>query len=213
MSANDNNTNLPEPGVAPAGTGNGPLPTTTNESQPFSGPVETANNAASEQSPQQTTENAVTADTKPAEGGESAAPTASTTTNDTTVASSNDAAQTTAEKTKEPSPEAAGTHAKEVEDPKDEQPKEDEDSGPSLVITLLLTSGSRHPFKIDGKYLRKQSVNVENNDPFAMSVYTLKELIWREWRAGKDPIHISRKEMQNSWQMIGCMRGWQVEMC
>ncbi|OJJ81730.1 uncharacterized protein ASPGLDRAFT_68595 [Aspergillus glaucus CBS 516.65] len=173
MSANDNNnTNLPEPGVAPAGTGNGPLPTTTNESQPSSGPVETANNAASEQSPQQTTENAVTADTKPAEGGESAAPTASTTTNDTTVASSNDAAQTTAEKTKEPSPETAGTH-----------PKEDEDSGPSLMITLLLTSGSRHPFKIDGKYLRKQSVNVENNDPFAMSVYTLKELIWREWRA------------------------------
>lgn len=183
MSANDNNTNLPEPGVAPAGTGNGPLPTTTNESQPSSGPVETANNAASEQSPQQTTENVVNADTKPAEGGESAAPTASTTTNDTTVASSNDAAQTAAEKTKEPSPEAAGAHAKEVEDPKDEQPKEDEDSGPSLVITLLLTSGSRHPFKIDGKYLRKQSVNVENNDPFAMSVYTLKELIWREWRA------------------------------
>jgi len=58
------------------------------------------------------------------------------------------------------------------------------DTGPSLVITLLLTTGSRHPFAIDGKYLRKRSVNVENNDPFLMSVYTLKELIWREWRSG-----------------------------
>lgn len=63
--------------------------------------------------------------------------------------------------------------------------KEVEDTGPSLVITLLLTTGSRHPFTIDGKYLRKRSVNVENYDPFAMSVYTLKELIWREWRSGK----------------------------
>jgi hypothetical protein len=62
--------------------------------------------------------------------------------------------------------------------------KEVEDAGPALVITLLLTTGSRHPFTIDGKYLRKRSANVENNDPFLMSVYTLKELIWREWRAG-----------------------------
>ncbi|KAJ5546518.1 hypothetical protein N7494_004103 [Penicillium frequentans] len=57
------------------------------------------------------------------------------------------------------------------------------DAGPSLHITLLLTTGSRHPFTIDGQYLRKRSVNVENSDPFAMSVYTLKELIWREWRS------------------------------
>ncbi|CAG8897751.1 unnamed protein product [Penicillium egyptiacum] len=61
--------------------------------------------------------------------------------------------------------------------------KEVEDAGPSLAITLLLTTGSRHPFTIDGKYLRKRSVNVENFDPFLMSVYTLKELIWREWRS------------------------------
>lgn len=63
--------------------------------------------------------------------------------------------------------------------------KEVEDDGPSLAITLLLTTGARHPFTIDGKYLRKRSVNVENYDPYAMSVYTLKELIWREWRSGK----------------------------
>lgn len=63
--------------------------------------------------------------------------------------------------------------------------KETEDTGPSLVITLLLTTGSRHPFTIDGKYLKKRSITVENNDPFAISVYTLKELIWREWRSGR----------------------------
>lgn len=65
--------------------------------------------------------------------------------------------------------------------------KEAEDEGPSLVITLLLITGARHPFKIDGKYLRKRAVNVENYDPFRMSVYTLKELILREWRPGMFP--------------------------
>ncbi|EER24193.1 hypothetical protein CPC735_055630 [Coccidioides posadasii C735 delta SOWgp] len=66
-------------------------------------------------------------------------------------------------------------------------PKESEDAGIPLVITLLLTTGARHPFKIDGRYLRKREVNVPDNDPFAMSVYTLKELIWREWRSEWEP--------------------------
>ncbi|QKX59217.1 uncharacterized protein TRUGW13939_06349 [Talaromyces rugulosus] len=65
--------------------------------------------------------------------------------------------------------------------------KEDSAVGPELVITLLLTTGARHPFKIDAKYLRGRSVNVENDDPFNMSVYTLKELIWREWRSEWEP--------------------------
>lgn len=62
------------------------------------------------------------------------------------------------------------------------------DAGPVLVITLLLPSGARHPYKIDEKYLTKRNVNVpdmtENGgkDPFSISVYTLKELILREWR-------------------------------
>ncbi|KAH1284635.1 hypothetical protein KXV89_007652 [Aspergillus fumigatus] len=71
----------------------------------------------------------------------------------------------------EPLPDASDAAAKEVEG-----------SAPSLTITLLLTTGSRHPFEIDGKYLQKRGINVESNDPFAMSVYTLKELIWKEWR-------------------------------
>lgn len=66
-----------------------------------------------------------------------------------------------------------------------------EEAGPELVITLLLTTGARHPFRIDRKYLKRRSVKVENDDPFNMSVYTLKELIWREWRSGKI-IHIHR---------------------
>lgn len=57
-----------------------------------------------------------------------------------------------------------------------------------LVITLLLTSGARHPYKIDERYLTKRNVNVPGatqagrKDPYSISVYTLKELILREWR-------------------------------
>ncbi|KHN98088.1 Ubiquitin [Metarhizium album ARSEF 1941] len=55
-------------------------------------------------------------------------------------------------------------------------------------ITLLLTSGSRHPYKIDAKYLTRRNVTMPDEtesgqpDPFSISIYTLKELILREWR-------------------------------
>lgn len=55
-------------------------------------------------------------------------------------------------------------------------------------ITLLLASGGRHPYKIDSKYLGRRNVTVPEEtedgqpDPFSISVYTLKELILREWR-------------------------------
>lgn len=72
--------------------------------------------------------------------------------------------------------------------PSSDQPtpiaKDTDVSGPSLIITLLLTTGARHPFRIDEKYLKKRNVSVTDNDAFNMSVYTLKELIWREWREG-----------------------------
>lgn len=60
--------------------------------------------------------------------------------------------------------------------------------GPVCNITLLLTTGARHPYKLDEKYLTKRNVNVPGlteagkKDPFTISVYTLKELILREWR-------------------------------
>lgn len=56
------------------------------------------------------------------------------------------------------------------------------------VITLLLTTGARHPYRLDEKYLTKRNVSVPGltedgkKDPFSISVYTLKELILREWR-------------------------------
>lgn len=59
------------------------------------------------------------------------------------------------------------------------------DPGPSILITLILQTGKRHPFKIDLKYLRKRNIFKEDSaetDPFSISIYTLKELIWRDWR-------------------------------
>ena len=59
---------------------------------------------------------------------------------------------------------------------------------PVCNITLLLPSGARHPYKLDEKYLTKRNVDVPGwteggkKDPFSISVYTLKELILREWR-------------------------------
>ncbi|KAI9705551.1 MAG: hypothetical protein M1836_006307 [Candelina mexicana] len=66
-------------------------------------------------------------------------------------------------------------------------PKEPESAGPVLVITLLLITGARHPYKIDEKYLKKRNVSPTDMDPFNLSVYTLKELIWREWREEWEP--------------------------
>jgi hypothetical protein len=60
----------------------------------------------------------------------------------------------------------------------------DNSNGPTVVIMLLLTTGARHPYKIDEKYLKKRNVTVEEMDPYNISVYTLKELIWRDWREG-----------------------------
>ncbi|MCJ1249785.1 hypothetical protein MMC30_007011 [Trapelia coarctata] len=60
-------------------------------------------------------------------------------------------------------------------------------TGPQLIITLLLHTGARHPYRIDERYLKKRNVNVADNNPVNMSVYTLKELIWRDWREGQFP--------------------------
>ncbi|KAJ5894220.1 hypothetical protein N7495_005911 [Penicillium taxi] len=127
-----------------------------------------------------------------ANGGESVAPvtTTGTQTPSETTAGITPVAQTQTESTSmhTEEPKLAGSLAKPDDTSKEVETEADaEDTGPSLVITLLLTTGSRHPFTIDGKYLRKRNVNVENHDPFAMSVYTLKELIWREWRDDWEP--------------------------
>ena len=66
-------------------------------------------------------------------------------------------------------------------------PRESETEGPVLYITLLLSStGARHPYKLDEKYLKKRNVVVDGNNPINMSLYKLKELILRDWREGKN---------------------------
>ncbi|KAF3034984.1 hypothetical protein E8E12_001627 [Didymella heteroderae] len=63
----------------------------------------------------------------------------------------------------------------------------DNSNGPTVVIMLLLTTGARHPYKIDEKYLNKRNVKVDEMDPYKISVYQLKELIWRDWREEWEP--------------------------
>ncbi|KAI1322304.1 hypothetical protein F5Y16DRAFT_386918 [Xylariaceae sp. FL0255] len=58
----------------------------------------------------------------------------------------------------------------------------------NINIMLQLTNGARHPFRIDEKYLTKRNVNVTAKtddgkmDLASITVYTLKELILRDWR-------------------------------
>ncbi|KAJ5995281.1 hypothetical protein N7481_002258 [Penicillium waksmanii] len=130
---------------------------------------------------------AAVAENHPASGGDSlVAPMTATTTTTTTPANDDQTPVAQPQPTDIPTMDTQETkpdveHSSEQSE--DVSGKEMEDTGPSLDITLLLTTGSRHPFTIDGKYLKKRSITVENNDPFAISVYTLKELIWREWRS------------------------------
>lgn len=60
-------------------------------------------------------------------------------------------------------------------------------TGPLIQFILLLASvGTRHPFQLNEKYLAKRNVNAMgmdgNFDPSVISVYNLKELIFKDWR-------------------------------
>ena len=50
----------------------------------------------------------------------------------------------------------------------------------------MLTTGARHPYKIDEKYLKNRNCEVRKEDgtldPRGLSGYKLKELIWTDWR-------------------------------
>ena len=63
-------------------------------------------------------------------------------------------------------------------------------TGPVLLITLMLTTGQRHPYKIDEKYLANRNTTTktgEDFDPLSLSGYKLKELIWTDWRSEWEP--------------------------
>lgn len=66
-----------------------------------------------------------------------------------------------------------------------------ESSEPILHITLMLTTGARHPYTISSKYLASRKVTATNEagvfDPREISAYKLKELIWTDWRSEWEP--------------------------
>ncbi|KAK7955694.1 uncharacterized protein PG986_004916 [Apiospora aurea] len=70
-------------------------------------------------------------------------------------------------------------------------PSEEPAAKGDMVVEILLIStaaSSRHPFKITERYLTKRNVNVPGvtvdgkMDILSITVYSLKELILREWR-------------------------------
>ena len=54
----------------------------------------------------------------------------------------------------------------------------------AVKIILLLPTGARHTLHVNDTYLRERKISVEARDPFLISVYTLKELILRDWQQG-----------------------------
>lgn len=94
-------------------------------------------------------------------------------------------------KQKETAPESVKDQDDAIGPAQDEikAPASEPNSPPVCNITLLLTTGSRHPYKLDAKYLARRNVAIPENteqgqpDPFSISIYTLKELILREWRS------------------------------
>jgi hypothetical protein len=72
-------------------------------------------------------------------------------------------------------------------------PSSSTSNSPLLSITLMLTTGARHPYKLDEKYLRSRKVTTTFDpstgefDPRLLSGYQLKELIWIDWRSEWEP--------------------------
>ncbi|KAJ5152157.1 hypothetical protein N7492_010452 [Penicillium capsulatum] len=192
MSSNDSVDPVPNPvddhtpGASTSPQDSQPQPSAAELSSTAAGVESTSGPTVSTVPAVQTPSGHAAAANHPATSGESAAPVTATTNITTPPHDTTDTiaqpppSETPPMETEEPKPSAEVSS----EPSEDVSGKETDDAGPSLHITLLLTTGSRHPFTIDGKYLRKRSVNVEKYDPFGMSVYTLKELIWREWRSG-----------------------------
>ena len=73
----------------------------------------------------------------------------------------------------------------------EETPTQTSSSAGTLSITLMLTTGQRHPYKIDEKYLRSRKMEPKDAsgafDPKGITGYQLKELIWIDWRGEWEP--------------------------
>jgi hypothetical protein len=64
--------------------------------------------------------------------------------------------------------------------------KDGESPNPVVRVVLLqVSSGKRSPqTNITRSYMRKRQVSALADDPFNLSVLTLKEMIWKEWPVG-----------------------------
>lgn len=64
-------------------------------------------------------------------------------------------------------------------------------NGQQLNISLMLTTGARHSYKIDEKYLRSRKMESKDAsgafDPKGITGYQLRELIWIDWRSEWEP--------------------------
>ena len=62
-------------------------------------------------------------------------------------------------------------------------------SAPSLTITVLIQTGARHQFLLNSSFLARHAIKSSTTkevltDPLEMSVWQLKECIWKDWREG-----------------------------
>lgn len=57
-------------------------------------------------------------------------------------------------------------------------------AAPVVRISLLLTTGTRHPMALTRNYLRKRNMLPDDEDPFSITVYQLKQMIWNDWKPG-----------------------------
>jgi hypothetical protein len=163
-----------------ATTSQGPdAPTPSKETAPFSSAAEVEMNTLSAAQPESPTQTSAEPDTT---GGASDAP-----------LSSDQASTTPARLTRLQSEAGLGPATESPIVP----PLPTTDRGPILSITLMLTTGARHPYKIDEKYLRSRKVEglggeastdgESTFDPREISGYKLKELIWTDWRSEWEP--------------------------
>jgi len=166
------------PQSTPQQAGSGSRPQSRSEEGLSSSPVEMRTLQASGAVPASTNTSTHVAETPVA------APIATSTPHATETSTSENAPVAVSPSAKPAPPAALNRAETEAIGPSTDTPAANPDNtnGPVLVIMLLLTSGARHPYKIEEKYLKKRNINVENMDPYNISVYTLKELIWRDWR-------------------------------
>ncbi|KAI9729287.1 MAG: hypothetical protein M1834_006958 [Cirrosporium novae-zelandiae] len=107
---------------------------------------------------------------------------ATTETNPITTTSKPESVQDSSHEPHDASPPSQSAIQPHQDDGKPTEETTAHEPGPSLTITLLRPNGNRHAFPLNERYLKRREINVPENDPYNMTIWTLKEAIWREWR-------------------------------